>query len=86
MDPSAPPDDPETVQPQEPITAQQLKSPRWWLRLLALPVGLLVLAAAIVLLLDTSFGHRFISDLLYGSVSHDVRHAVNVPVLLLKAK
>jgi len=62
MDPSAPPDDPETVQPQEPITAQQLKSPRWWLRLLALPVGLLVLAAAIVLLLDTSFGHRFISD------------------------
>lgn len=34
----------------------------------------------------TTHGHRFISDLLYGSVSHDVRHAVNVPVLLLKAK
>jgi nucleotide-binding universal stress UspA family protein len=34
----------------------------------------------------TTHGHRFISDLLYGSVSHDVRHAVNIPVLLLKAK
>ena len=34
----------------------------------------------------TTHGHRFISDLLYGSVSHDVRHAVDVPVLLLKAK
>ncbi|MCI0423084.1 MAG: universal stress protein [Acidobacteria bacterium] len=34
----------------------------------------------------TTHGHRFISDILYGSVSHDVRHAVNIPVLLLKAK
>ena len=34
----------------------------------------------------TTHGHRFISDLLYGSVCHDVRHAVNIPVLLLKAK
>jgi nucleotide-binding universal stress UspA family protein len=34
----------------------------------------------------TTHGHRFISDLLYGSVSHDVRHAVDIPVLLLKAK
>jgi nucleotide-binding universal stress UspA family protein len=33
----------------------------------------------------TTHGHRFISDLLYGSVSHDVRHAVDIPVLLLKA-
>ena len=33
----------------------------------------------------TTHGHRFISDILYGSVSHDVRHAVNIPVLLLKA-
>jgi universal stress protein A len=34
----------------------------------------------------TTHGHRFISDLLYGSVSHDVRHAVDIPVLSLKAK
>ena len=34
----------------------------------------------------TTHGHRFISDLLYGSVSHDVRHAVDIPVLLLKAR
>jgi nucleotide-binding universal stress UspA family protein len=34
----------------------------------------------------TTHGHRFISDILYGSVSHDVRHAVNIPVLLLKVK
>ena len=34
----------------------------------------------------TTHGHRFISDLLYGSVSHDVRHKVDIPVLLLKAK
>jgi nucleotide-binding universal stress UspA family protein len=33
----------------------------------------------------TTHGHRFISDILYGSVSHDVRHAVEIPVLLLKA-
>jgi nucleotide-binding universal stress UspA family protein len=33
----------------------------------------------------TTHGHRFISDILYGSVSHDVRHAVDIPVLLLKA-
>ncbi len=34
----------------------------------------------------TTHGHRFISDLLYGSVSHEVRHAVDIPVLLLRAK
>jgi nucleotide-binding universal stress UspA family protein len=33
----------------------------------------------------TTHGHRFISDILYGSVSRDVRHAVDIPVLLLKA-
>lgn len=33
----------------------------------------------------TTHGHRFISDILYGSVSHDVKHAVDIPVLLLKA-
>src|SRR5262245_50514329 len=34
----------------------------------------------------TTHGHRFISDILYGSVSRDVRHSVDIPVLLLKAK
>src|ERR1700733_2066156 len=30
-------------------------------------------------------GHRFISDLLYGSTADNVRHHVDVPVLMLKA-
>ena len=32
----------------------------------------------------TTHGHRFISDLLYGATADKVRHAVEVPVLLLK--
>jgi len=34
----------------------------------------------------STHGHRFISDLLYGSTVDKVRHLVDVPVLLLKAK
>ncbi len=34
----------------------------------------------------TTHGHRFISDLLYGSTADRVRHEVDVPVLLLKVK
>ena len=34
----------------------------------------------------STHGHRFISDLLYGSTADKVRHFVSVPVLLLKAK
>jgi len=34
----------------------------------------------------TTHGHRFISDILYGATADKVRHAVNVPVLLLKVK
>jgi nucleotide-binding universal stress UspA family protein len=34
----------------------------------------------------STHGHRFISDLLYGSTADKVRHLVNVPVLLLKAQ
>lgn len=34
----------------------------------------------------STHGHRFISDLLYGSTADKVRHLVNVPVLLLKAR
>jgi nucleotide-binding universal stress UspA family protein len=33
----------------------------------------------------STHGHRFISDLLYGSTADRVRHLVDVPVLLLKA-
>jgi nucleotide-binding universal stress UspA family protein len=33
----------------------------------------------------STHGHRFISDLLYGSTADKVRHRVDVPVLLLKA-
>src|SRR3989440_2701576 len=33
----------------------------------------------------STHGHRFISDLLYGTTVEKVRHLVNVPVLLLKA-
>jgi nucleotide-binding universal stress UspA family protein len=34
----------------------------------------------------TTHGHRFVSDLLYGSTADKVRHSVDVPVLLLKVK
>jgi nucleotide-binding universal stress UspA family protein len=34
----------------------------------------------------STHGHRFISDLVYGSTVDKVRHLVSVPVLLLKAK
>ena len=33
----------------------------------------------------TTHGHRFISDLLYGSAVHKVRHAVDIPILLVRA-
>jgi nucleotide-binding universal stress UspA family protein len=34
----------------------------------------------------TTHGHRFISDILYGATVDKVRHAVDVPVLLVRAK
>lgn len=34
----------------------------------------------------STHGHRFISDLLHGSTADKVRHQVDVPVLLLKAR
>lgn len=34
----------------------------------------------------TTHGHRFISDILYGATADKVRHAVDIPVLLLKVK
>ena len=41
---------------------------------------------AVDLIAMSTHGHRFISDLLYGSTADKVRHIVDVPVLLLKAK
>src|SRR4030095_8812125 len=34
----------------------------------------------------TTHGHRFISDILYGATADKVRHAVDIPVLLVRAK
>jgi nucleotide-binding universal stress UspA family protein len=34
----------------------------------------------------STHGHRFISDILYGSTADKVRHLVDVPVLLVKAR
>ncbi len=34
----------------------------------------------------STHGHRFVSDILYGATADKVRHAVDVPVLLLKVK
>jgi nucleotide-binding universal stress UspA family protein len=33
----------------------------------------------------TTHGHRFVSDILYGATADKVRHAVEVPVLLVRA-
>jgi nucleotide-binding universal stress UspA family protein len=33
----------------------------------------------------STHGHRFLSDLIYGSTADKVRHEVDIPVLLLKA-
>jgi nucleotide-binding universal stress UspA family protein len=33
----------------------------------------------------TTHGHRFIGDLLFGSTINEVRHATNIPVLIVRA-
>lgn len=33
----------------------------------------------------STHGHRFVSDILYGATADKVRHAVEIPVLLLRA-
>lgn len=43
-------------------------------------------AQAVELIAMSTHGHRFISDLLYGSTADKVRHEVDVPVLLLKVQ
>jgi len=42
--------------------------------------------SAVELIAMSTHGHRFISDLLYGSTADKVRHQVDVPVLLLKVR
>jgi len=41
-------------------------------------------AEPVELIAMSTHGHRFISDLLYGSTADKVRHSVDIPVLLLK--
>ena len=43
-------------------------------------------AAPVELIAMSTHGHRFVSDLLYGSTADKVRHSVDIPVLLLKVK
>jgi len=43
-------------------------------------------AEPVDLIAMSTHGHRFISDLLYGSTADKVRHNVDIPVLLLKVK
>lgn len=43
-------------------------------------------AHSVELIAMSTHGHRFISDLLYGSTADKVRHNVDIPVLLLKVK
>ena len=43
-------------------------------------------AEPVELIAMSTHGHRFISDLLYGSTADKVRHSVDIPVLLLKVK
>jgi nucleotide-binding universal stress UspA family protein len=43
-------------------------------------------AEPVELIAMSTHGHRFISDLLYGSTADKVRHNVDIPVLLLKVR
>ena len=43
-------------------------------------------ASGVDLIAMSTHGHRFINDFLRGATADKVRHAVDVPVLLLKAK
>ena len=43
-------------------------------------------AEPVELIAMSTHGHRFISDLLYGSTADKVRHNVDIPVLLLRVK
>ena len=43
-------------------------------------------SSGVDLIAMTTHGHRLLSDFLYGSTADKVRHQVDVPVLLLKAR
>ncbi|MCX6971318.1 MAG: universal stress protein [Verrucomicrobia bacterium] len=45
-----------------------------------------VQANPVDLIAMSTHGHRFVSDIIHGSTADKVRHVVDVPVLLLKAK
>ncbi len=42
-------------------------------------------ASGVDLIAMSTHGHRFLADLVYGSIANKVRHTVDIPVLLLKA-
>ena len=46
----------------------------------------LAAGSAVDLIAMSTHGHRFLADLVLGSTARKVRHAVEVPVLLLKAR
>lgn len=46
----------------------------------------LAASSGVDLIAMTTHGHRLLGDILYGATVDKVRHAVDVPVLLLKAK
>jgi nucleotide-binding universal stress UspA family protein len=46
----------------------------------------LAVSSGAELIAMTTHGHRLVGDILYGATADKVRHAVNIPVLLLKAK
>ena len=43
-------------------------------------------AQKVDLIAMSTHGHRFIKDLLYGSVANEVRHASRIPVLLVRGQ
>ncbi len=45
-----------------------------------------VQATPVDLIAMSTHGHRFVSDIIHGSTADKVRHIVDVPVLLLKAR
>lgn len=45
----------------------------------------LALASGVDLIAMSTHGHRFISDMIYGTTVDKIRHKVEIPVLLLKA-
>ena len=69
------------------LRAKGLKCARSW-PWASRPTEIIKLARAepVELIAMTTHGHRFISDILYGSTADKVRHSVDIPVLLLKVK